>query len=277
MKQHKLALFIAAALISVGAQAAPVTEGTYYGESSDTGYVTVGKSDINAGTVHVAGRAGFGVNATGINTQVDFQGLSAYSTSSNADVDWNKDSTVDGTHTVYQFTSPYSGPVEDHDGLGVFAFAKIGSDDVWIGEWSSTGDVTNGTHTVYYFGKDYDNTIPSSGTATYNVVGINDYNSASGGNLLSGQFTANFYGAYGTLTGNIENANGFNIDIGTAAISSSAIITGTGGVASNASGTLASGGAVSGRFFNNRNDLAGIVKFGSNSQYDTAFGGSVAP
>jgi hypothetical protein len=245
MKRNKLVLLIAATF-TVSAANAAVTEGSYYGDSSEGSYVSVGKSDINAGSAHTTGLAGFGVNAT-----------------------------VDGTHTVYEFVSPYSGPVEDHDNLGVFSFAKIGSDDLWIGEWSSTGDVTNDTHTVYYFGKDYDDSIPSSGSATYNIVGINDYDSTSGGNLLSGEFEATFYGSYGTLTGSIQNSSGFKVDIGTAAISSSAVISGSGAIASDSSGTLASSGAVSGRFYNSQEDLAGMVEFTDN-QYDTAFGGSVA-
>ncbi|MCU4675291.1 hypothetical protein N7931_06550 [Catenovulum sp. 2E275] len=267
MKQFNLALLVTATFVASTAQAA-VTEGNYYGDTSDGSYVSVGKSDVNAGTVHTAGLAGFGVNATGIGTQVDFQGISGYSTSSYANVDW-------GTHEVFQFSAPYSGAPSSHGNMGVFAFAKIGSDDLWIGEWSSNGDVTNGSHTVYYFGKDYDSSIPSSGSVTYNVVGINDYSSASGGNLLSGEFEATFNGSYGTLTGSIENSNGFKIDIGTAAISSTAIISGSTAEASDSSGSLASNGDVSGRFYNSHEDLAGMVEF-TNNQYDTAFGGSVA-
>lgn len=278
MKQHKLALLLAATLSSsvVMADPATVTEGAYYGGTSDDDLVTVGKSDINAGTVHVSGRAGFGVNSTGLNTQVDFQGLSGYSSSSNANVDWNKDNTVDGTHTVYQFSSPYTGPVEDHDSLGVFTFAKIGSDDVWIGEWSSKGDVTDGSHTVYYFGKDYDSDLAAApAAATYNVIGINNYSSASGGNALSGQLSANF--TAGQLTGSISNGS-LNINVGLATINADATITGSTAIASNSSGLLATGGNVNGRFYNTFEDVAGVVRFGtSNSQYDTAFGGSVAP
>lgn len=274
MKQHKLALLLAATFASTGLMAAPatVTEGTYYGGTSDDDYVTVGKSDINAGTVHTAGLAGFGVNATGINTQVDFQGIAGYSVSSNANVDWDNNATVDGTHTVYQFTSPYTGPVEDHDGLGVFTFAKIGSDDLWIGEWSSTGDVTNGTHTVYYFGKDYDSDLAAApAAATYNVIGINNYDPTSGGNLLSGQLSANF--TAGQLTGSLSNSS-LTINVGTAAIQADATITGSNAFALDSSG-LTTGGNVNGRFFNSFNDVAGVVRFGtSNSQYDTAFGGS---
>jgi len=272
MKRNKLVLLIAATF-TVSAANAAVTEGSYYGDSSEGSYVSVGKSDINAGSAHTAGLAGFGVNATGIGIQVDFQGLSGYSTSSNADVDWDQNATVDGTHTVYEFVSPYSGPVEDHDSLGVFAFTKIGSDDLWIGEWSSTGDVTNDTHTVYYFGKDYDDSIPSSGSATYNIVGINDYDSTSGGNLLSGEFTADF--GLSRLTGSISNSSGYTVNVGLVTINSNATLSGSTAIASDSSGTLASSGAVSGRFYNSQEDLAGMVEFTDN-QYDTAFGGSVA-
>jgi hypothetical protein len=274
MNQQKLILLLAVAFSSSAAMAAPenVSEGSYYGGTSDNSRLSVGISDVDAGTVHVSGRAGFGVVATGINTQVDFQGLSGYSSASNANVDWNKDGSVDGQKTVYQFSSPYSGAPEDHNGLGVFAFSKIGSNDLWIGEWSSTGDVTNGTHTVYYFGKDYDSNLASApASATYNVIGLNDYSSTSGGNLLSGELSANF--TAGHLTGSISSSS-LTINLGLAHINTDATITGNTASASDTNGTTY-GGNVDGRFFNSFDDVAGTVTFGAgNSQYDTAFGGS---
>ncbi len=265
MNKLQLFLAIAATLVVSGAANA------FDGDSSNTSNVAVGVSTVNAPPFHYPNRAGIAVNSSGLTNFVDFESLKNYGSSNNSTVDW-------GTHTVYELNFPYTGAPEDHDNLGVFAFAQAGDGDVWFGEWSAYG-TSDATRTVYYSGLNEDTSIPGSISvpveATYNVVGINNYDPTSGGNLLSGQFDATFYGVTGTLTGDIENASGFNINIGNATISATAVISSSNAVASDTGGTLASSGTVSGRFFNSYADLAGIVDF-SGTQYDTAFGGSVA-
>jgi len=125
------------------------------------------------------------------------------------------------------------------------------------------------SHTVYYAGDNTNTTVPTAGTATYTVAGIN----GSASNLLTGNFTANF-GA-GTLEGSLTGTgttvsnltlDGVTFNPGSAAFSGFAIANGTAG--------LDDSGAVQGHFFGaNAAALAGIAKF-DNVSYNTAFGGA---
>ncbi|WP_447725700.1 Slam-dependent surface lipoprotein [Sphingomonas koreensis] len=227
------------------------------GESSDPNKVNIGLSTVQGGP-HVKDRVGIGVPRTNLTTRVDFQGLQGV-----LGTDGN------GVTTFVNTTQATT----DHSKYGRFDFAKVGSHDVYYGEWSQTGSATAGDHTVYYGGTGATAAanVPLSGTATYNVKGINNY--AGTPTPLSGTFTANF-GA-GTVSGSIQNA-ALKIDIGTADIVNSTI-SGSGAVASNpaTSATLASGGNVKGQFFGSAAQaLAGIATFAGNRQLDTAFGGT---
>jgi len=247
---------VATFAVAGGAQAQVV------GASSDTDNVNIGPSTVNGGP-HRSGRPGIGVPNTGLITRVDFQGLQSSSPP-----------TADGVTTISRIT----GTTTDHSRYGRFDFAKVGSEDLYFGEWSQTGSATAGDHTVYYAGTSTGTTVPTSGSATYAVKGISDY--ANKG-LLTGTFTANFAsGTSGTLTGSIANsASGYGVDIGTASITTDATFAGIGASATQSGTTVASGGAVNGRFFGaNAAALAGIVKFGDGTtsvrQYDAAFGGT---
>lgn len=229
-----------------------------YGGSSDTTKANVGASTVNGGP-HVSGRPGIGVPNTGLTTRVDFQGLQ-----SSVGTDANGVSTV----------SAVTGTVTDHSKYGRFDFAKVGSANLYFGEWSQTGSATAGDHTVYYVGDDGGTTtVPTSGSATYSVKGVSDY--ANKG-LLTGTFTASFgSGTSGTLSGSISNsASGYGVNIGTATIAG-VNFAGTGATATQSGSTVASGGTVSGRFFGaDAAALAGIVNFASARQYNAAFGGT---
>ncbi|MCW0387830.1 hypothetical protein NB722_002369 [Xanthomonas sacchari] len=241
-----LGLAIASVLGSV--HAAP-----FLGKSSNESYVKVGESTVNGGP-HRAGQAGIAVNSTGLDKPVDFKGLSMYG----------------GVGSVKVLNFPYSGAPSSHDNLGVFAFSQVGSQDVWFGEWYSRKDNADGlnTHTVYFVGDKPDSSVPSAGTATYSMVGINDY---SAGNQLTGTFTANF--GTGRLTGSIQNNAGFAVNIGTASINSNASISGSNAIARQSGSVVAANGAVSGQFYANQAALAGIADF-AGVKYDTAFGGA---
>jgi hypothetical protein len=230
------------------------------GASSDTNNVNIGPSTVDGGP-HRSGRPGIGVPNTGLVTRVDFEGLQASSPPN-----------ADGVTTITRIT----GTTTDHSRYGRFDFAKVGSADLYFGEWSQTGSATAGDHTVYYAGTTTGTTVPTSGSATYAVRGISDY--ANKG-LLTGTFTANFAsGSSGTLTGSIANsASGYGVNIGTASINADATFGGNGASATQSGTTVASGGAVDGRFFGaNAAALAGLVNFGSGSerQYNAAFGGT---
>lgn len=240
---------IAAMALCGAAQAAIV------GQSTDTTQLRVGVSTINGGP-HTAGKPGVAVAGIGLSSYVDFAGLQA---------------SVPPVNGVTTINAPSSAP-GSHDNMGVFNFAKVSNADLYFGEWSDTANVNDGTHTVYYVGDNAGTTVPTTGSATYAVTGISDY---AGKGALTGTFTANF-GA-GALSGSIASAStGYAVNIGSVGISGANIASTTANAtATQASTTLASGGAVSGQFFGaNAAALAGLVTFGGNSQYDTAFGGT---
>ncbi|OTA19237.1 hypothetical protein Xbed_02634 [Xenorhabdus beddingii] len=161
-----------------------------------------------------------------------------------------------GIHNISMAGAPGS-----HGGMGVFHFSKVANADVYFGEWSQTGQASDRTHTVYYAGKDITTNIPTDGTATYTVTGINQY---SGSNALSGTFTADF--GEQTLVGSLANsAMTINID---ADIHSDASFEGDANI-----GGLA--GTADGHFFgDSASSLAGYAKFEGDKTKDTAFGGS---
>jgi len=165
---------------------AGTAQAQFAGGSSDTSKVTVGASDVNGGP-HVSGRAGIGVPATD-GRRVDFQGLSLYAVPD-----------LNGVRHLNMASSN----TQDHSRYGDFRFARVGSADVWFGEWSQTGNATAGDHTVYYVGNTSGTTVPTSGTATYTVKGISDYGNTG---ALTGTLTANFgSGTSGTLRGSLAN------------------------------------------------------------------------
>jgi hypothetical protein len=232
-----------------------VAQAAIVGESSDPALVGVGTSTINGGP-HSAGKPGISVLATGIANLVDFAGLQA---------------SVPPVNGVTTINSPSDAPT-NHSTMGVFNFAKVGTNNLYFGEWSQTSDVSDGTHTVYYVGDNTGTTVPTTGSATYSVQGISDY---AGNGGLTGTFTANFGAS--TLSGSIANAStGYAVNIGSVGISGANIASLTNdATATQASTVLASGGEVSGQFFGaSAAALAGLVTFGGNSQYDTAFGGT---
>ncbi|MCC8366809.1 transferrin-binding protein-like solute binding protein [Xenorhabdus sp. PB61.4] len=161
-----------------------------------------------------------------------------------------------GIHNISMAGAPGT-----HGGMGVFHFSKVANEEVYFGEWSQTGKADDPTHTVYYAGKDITTNIPTDGTATYTVTGINQY---SGNNALSGTFTADF--GEKTLVGSMAN-DAMTININ-ADIYADASFEGDARV-----GNLA--GSTEGHFFgDNASSLAGYAKFDGDHSKDTAFGGS---
>lgn len=229
----------------------------FNGASSNTNNVTVGESDVNGGP-HFEGRAGIAVQATGLDQQVDFQGLSAFA----------------GTGPVYQLSFPYD-PTSPHPDLGVFSFARAAAgQDVWYGEWSTNGASSYSNRTVYYVGDKANFSLPSSVTgATYAINGINR-NASSSTQTLTGSLSASLGPTGGSFHGSLNGA--FIINLGS---QGTPITVDNNGQFNNASGasidSTAITGAVQGEFFGaNASSVAGIATFSGNSQYDTAFGGS---
>lgn len=238
---------LATSLLSVSA----LSQAAVIGNQSSSTKIEIGTSNVPFGP-HSAGLPGVGVYTTGLSAKVDFAGLSNYSSVSNG---------------VYTLNAPINVDEPDHSGMGVFNFAKVSNANVYFGEWSQTGTTSDSSRTVYYVGDDTGTSVPTSGTATYSVSGINEY---SGSNLMSGTFTANF--GTNSLSGSLSNS-GLAVNIGSASFDSAGNITSSTANANGAAGFV-SGGDVTGNFFgSNAAALAGIATF-SNRDYDTAFGGT---
>ncbi|RTZ14617.1 hypothetical protein EJ063_14970 [Vibrio aquaticus] len=196
----------------------------------------VGESQVWVPFIHSKGKAGIG--STG-GKRVDFDGLTVFA-SQNGEV----------------YTSG-----SDHNN-SKYVFSQVAGQDIWFGEWSSGS--SNGQandRAVYYVGDDTGTTVPTSGSATYTVAGINN------GATLAGQFTADF--AAQKLNGSLSNSNlaihlyNNNINAATAEFSGTAVANGL------------KIGQSQGHFFGaDAAFLAGFAKFAGDSTLDTAFGGS---
>lgn len=167
----------------------------------------------------------------------------------------------------------------DHSHLGRMSYAKVGDLDVYYGDWDNTPsgasnvnkDTGKNNYTVFYSGTGKTTNMPTSGTATYVVKGINQHYE-QGTAVLNGNLTADF--GKKTLNGTMSRS-GLSIAIKNANINTTDA---SFGGASTAVATGANGkayGDVKGNFFGNKAaGLAGIADFGKNNAYNTAFGGT---
>lgn len=162
-------------------------------------------------------------------------------------------------------------PMPDHSHLGRMSFAQVGNQDVWFGDWAdvpsgASAGTVGSKYTVFYSGTDKTTNLPTSGSATYAVKGINRHVNKNDP-VLTGTLTANF----GTqkLSGTIAKT-GLSIQINDANINSTAAsFNGN----ATANGTVK--GNTQGHFFGAQGaGLAGIATFKSNRNYNTAFGGT---
>ncbi|MDC9588650.1 transferrin-binding protein-like solute binding protein [Xenorhabdus sp. XENO-10] len=238
---------LVAALGTLGFMAqAQAAVGFGQSQKETTPHITVGATKAGSNSHEGAdGEPGIGVSSIGEGKLIGFAGLTRM-----AQADSN------GIHNISRAGAPGS-----HGGMGVFHFSKVANADIYFGEWSETGKASDSTHTVYYAGKDITTNIPTDGTATYTITGINQY---SGDNTLSGTFTADF--GEKTLIGSMANT-AMTIDID-ANIGSDAKFEGIA-----ATDDLI--GTTTGHFFgDSASSLAGYTTFSDDRSKDTAFGGS---
>ncbi|TCP94723.1 hypothetical protein EDC44_11526 [Cricetibacter osteomyelitidis] len=152
-----------------------------------------------------------------------------------------------------------------HDKLGNFAFKKVGSEELYFGEWLAKGGNADKDRVVYYAGNNKTEAMPTGGVAVYEVVGINN-NSDLDQAVLKGQMTADF--GKGKLNGSIAKS-GLTVKVENATIKSNASFSGD----AYANGSIK--GETKGHFFGkDAAALAGYAKFNGNNKYDTAFGGT---
>ncbi len=168
--------------------------------------------------------------------------------------------TICSTHGVktVQVNDAYT-----HQKLGRYAFDTIknGGSEVYYGEWfgKEYAKVTN--RGVYYSGDKRATQMPVSGVANYAVKGINNY---TGNNPLTGTLRADL--GQKVLTGSMKN-NAMQLDIYSRIKPSSASFEGYARANSHY-------GKTEGHFFDNgASALAGIAKFKTDRNLDTAYGG----
>lgn len=147
--------------------------------------------------------------------------------------------------------------------LGKFNFNSIqsGGASVQYGEWTGNQIVNGSNRSVYYAGDARTKDMPTAGTATYSVKGINNY---AGNNLMTGTLKADF-GAR-TLAGSLANSS-VNMNINSYIDTKDAEFKGVATANNHV-------GKVEGNFFGaGASSLAGVAKFKTNSNLNTAFGG----
>ncbi|OSI09178.1 Slam-dependent surface lipoprotein [Neisseria zoodegmatis] len=147
--------------------------------------------------------------------------------------------------------------------IGKFSFNSIrsGGASVQYGEWVGREFAKGSNRAVFYSGDSRTRNMPTYGTATYAVKGFNQY---KGNNLMTGTLRADF-GAR-TLAGSLKNS-AVNMNVNTYIDTKDAEFEGY----AYANGHV---GKVEGNFFgNNASSLAGVAKFKTNHNLNTAFGG----
>ena len=147
--------------------------------------------------------------------------------------------------------------------LGHYAFntIKSGGSEVYYGEWVGKEYAKGTNRGVFYSGDRRATSMPVSGVANYAVKGINNY---TGNNPLTGTLRADF--GQKVLTGSMKN-NAMQLDIHSRIKPSSASFEGY----ARANGHY---GKTEGHFFGNgASALAGVAKFKTDRNLDTAYGG----
>ena len=158
----------------------------------------------------------------------------------------------------------------DHSHLGRLSYSKVGNMDVYFGDWSAVPSGaavgTKGTnYTAFYSGTGRTTNLPTTGTATYTVKGINQYHTQNTA-LLNGTLKADF--GKRTLNGEMKRT-GLNVAINNATINTAQASFEGKATANKVAGTTR------GHFFGNQGAaIAGVAEFDRNPAYNTAFGGT---
>ena len=158
----------------------------------------------------------------------------------------------------------------DHSHLGRLSYSKVGNMDVYFGDWSAVPSGaavgTKGTnYTAFYSGTGRTTNLPTTGTATYTIKGINQYHTQNTA-LLNGTLKADF--GKRRLNGEM-NRTGLNVAINNATINTAQASFAGKATANKVAGTTR------GHFFGNQGAaIAGVAEFDRNPAYNTAFGGT---
>lgn len=158
----------------------------------------------------------------------------------------------------------------DHSHLGRLSYSKVGNMDVYFGDWSAVPSGaavgTKGTnYTAFYSGTGRTTNLPTTGTATYTVKGINQYHTQNTA-LLNGTLKADF--GKRTLNGEMKRT-GLIVTVNNAAINTAQASFEGKATANKVAGTTR------GHFFGNQGAaIAGVAEFDRNPAYNTAFGGT---
>ncbi|CAM3993159.1 Slam-dependent surface lipoprotein [Kerstersia gyiorum] len=133
-----------------------------------------------------------------------------------------KAETANGTE-IYAYRQ-ISDPQPNYPHFGGEVVAKVPGYEVYFGEWAPKGSNTgmgndtnlnldNDLHTAFYVGENPTTSMPTLVNATYDVVGVSQYNPGTQDGVYTGILTANYGGGSNTLTGNIDYVSFANTTI----------------------------------------------------------------
>lgn len=133
-----------------------------------------------------------------------------------------KAETANGTE-IYAYRQ-ISDPLPNFPHFGGEVVAKVPGHEVYFGEWAPKGSNTgmgndtdlnldNALHTAFYVGENPTTSMPTLVNATYDVVGVSQYNPGTQAGVYTGMLTANYGNGNNTLTGNIDYVSFANTTI----------------------------------------------------------------
>lgn len=177
-----------------------------------------------------------------------------------------KAATANGTE-IYAYRQ-ISDPLPKFPHFGGEVVAKVPGHEVYFGEWAPKGSNTgtgndtdlnldNALHTAFYVGENPTTSMPTLVNATYDVVGVSQYNPGTQSGVYNGILTANYGSGSNTLTGTVGYVSFANTTI-----------------ASNGSFSNLDG-SIKGQFYGNAAEaLAGYYKDDLVPSDSMAFGGA---
>lgn len=130
--------------------------------------------------------------------------------------------TANGTE-IYAYRQ-ISDPLPNFPHFGGEVVAKVPGHEVYFGEWAPKGsnngmgndtnlNLDNPLHTAFYVGENPTTSMPTLVNATYDVVGVSQYNPGTQAGVYTGMLTANYGNGNNTLTGNIDYVSFANTTI----------------------------------------------------------------
>lgn len=209
-----------------------------------------GKTDIDVGKTQYEGDGGVNNNDPGMGYRFVTDGITISFSSL-------KEKAIKAANDVYIIDKAEG----YHGSIGKFNFSQVADAEIYYGDWSESGEVIDPKHTAFYSGKETTSEIPTEGQASYTIMGLNQYESSG---KMPGVYLVDFGKKLyeGSLDGEFARVE-FSGEIGENGKFSGVAL----------ANDQAEGISAGQLFGQDAAQVAGIVSFPENHQYDTAFGG----